>query len=643
MSSNSENKLHRIEDLKTKLFNKSYRTKTEQSNSFTPLKRKDVMDSWKEKKDVGPDFEEKFFMKTSMFKKFFMFSLVFFILALAYASYVFFYKGNNVSNNNIDISVLSNAFTAGGEEYPLQVGIVNRNSSPLELADLVIEYPKSSSDDLPQDNERFRESLGTIPAGGVRNENIKIVLFGEQGSIRQIKISLEYRVEGSNAIFVKDKLFGVSITSTPIDLSINAPAEISPNQDINLDVKATLNAVKPVSKVLLKVDYPIGFQFISAKPMPFADNNIWNLGDLSPGTSRDISILGKMLDVFDGEEKIFHVSSGVQSETDKSLIGVVFNSLGYTVMVKKSSVEARLVVNGVYQREYAVDAKTPIQGQIEWANNLETKINDLKISAKITGNAVDRKTIYAQQGFYDSSQDLIVWDKNSSRELAEVNPGDTGVVSFSVSPLQLFSAANGILSEPSISINISITGRQAQGTNTATELKDSESKIIRIISDVGLATKALYYSGPFANSGPIPPKAEQKTTYTITWSLSNTANSISKARVRSTLPSWVKFSGPIYPLTEDLTYNTSTGEIIWNIGGIPKGTGITESGREVSFQVELLPSSSQVGTTPIIINDATLNGHDNFAGVDIVVNKTSLNTRLVNDPDFLLTESRVVQ
>ena len=643
MPLNDREKLNRIEELKTKLFNKNYQTKIEYRNSFPHFRREDVMDSWEKKETAEPNFREKFFMKTSMFKKFFIFSIVFFILALGYASYMFFAKGNSVSNDNIDISVLSNAFTAGGEEYPLLLEIVNRNNSSLDLVDLVVEYPKSSQTSLSQDNEHLRISLGTIPAGGIKNENVKFILFGEQGSTRQIKISIEYRVEESNAIFVKDKLYDVSINSTPINLSIDAPLEASSNQDITLGVKATLNSTKSVSKMLLKVDYPIGFQFVSAKPAPSLGNNIWNLGDLAPGAERNISILGKMIDVFDGEEKVFRVWSGSQSSSDKSLIDVVFNSLEHTVMIKKSSIEARLLINGVYQREYAIDTKTPIQGQIQWTNNLETKINDLEIYAKISGNAINRKTISAGQGFYNSSQDLMIWDKNSQSKFAEINPGDSGVVSFSLSPSSLFSTAGGIISLPSINIDVSITGRQVQSGGTITELNNSESKIIRIISDVGLSTKALYYSGFFTNSGPIPPKVEQKTTYTITWSLSNTANNISKAQIRSTLPPWVRFIGPFSPATEDLTYDTSTKEIVWNVGGIPRGTGITEAGREVFFQLEFIPSLSQVGTTPTIINDTILTGHDDFANVDVRINKTSLDTRLLNDANLPANGSRVVE
>jgi len=643
MPPHDRDKLNRLEELKTKLFNKNYQTKFEHRDSFPHFQKKEVMDFWQKKEDVDSNLREKFFMKTSLFKKFFIFSIVFFILAVGYASYMFFSKSNAVSNDNIDIAVLSNAFTAGGEEYPLLLGITNRNNSPLELVDLVIEYPKSSQASLSQDNEHLRFSLGTIPAGGIKNENIKFVLFGEQGSTRQIKISLEYRVEGSNAIFVKEKLYDISISSTPINLSIDAPTETSSNQDITLNVKTSLNATKPVSKMLLKVDYPIGFQFVSANPAPSLGNNIWNLGDLAPGAERNIAILGKMLDVFDGEEKVFRVWSGSQSSADKSLIDVVFNSLEHTIFIKKSSIEAKLMVNGVYQREYAIDTKTPIQGQIQWTNNLETKINNLKITAKISGNAVNRKTIVAREGFYNSSQDLIIWDRNSQSKFIEINPGDSGSVSFSVSPLSLFSTAGGIISSPTINIDVSVTGQQAQNGGAIMELSNSESKIVRVISDVGLSAKALYYSGAFTNSGPIPPKVEQKTTYAVVWSLSNTANNISKAQVRATLPPWVRFVGKFSPATEDLSYDSLSKEVVWNIGGISKGTSITGAGREISFQIELTPSLSQVGTVPIIINDTVLTGHDDFANVDVRVNKNSLDTRLLNDASLPVDGGRVVE
>ncbi len=652
MPLNDRDKLNRIEELKGKLFSKNYQTKIEHRDSFTHSERKDIPDAWDIDMRVGSGSSgspDNFFMKTSMFKNFFFFSLVFFILTLSYASYVFFAGGNTVSNENIDIFILGNNFTSGGEELSLVVGIANKNSSALDLVDLVIEYPKSSPSspsgnaDFSLPTERLRQSLGTIPAGAVRNENIKVVLFGEQGTVVPIKISLEYRVEGSNAIFVKEKPYEVTINSTPINLSVDAPVTISPNQDVILNVKVTLNSTHTASKILLKLDYPLGFQFKSALPAPTLGNNIWSLGDMAPGAERSVAITGKMLDVFDGEEKTFHISSGSQSSTDKSAFDVVFNSLSHVIMIQKPFIEARLFVNGVSGREYASSSKSPIYGTIEWTNNLDTKVNDLEIRVKIKGNAVNRKTINAERGFYDSSSDMITWDKNSINQFREANPGDSGSVKFSFSPVSLFSAGDGLLLDPSINIEVSISGKQLSEGYAAKDLKNSDSGTIRIISDVGLMTRALYYSGTFKNTGPIPPKAENQTSYTIIWSLSNTSNNISKGVVRSSLPSWVRFIGPISPDSEDLTYNPSNREIIWNIGAIFKGTSLTKEGRSVSFQVSLTPSLSQIGTSPVIVSDAVLTGHDDFANVDVKVNKTSLHTVLDSDPLFPANGGSVVE
>ena len=635
MPLDDRNKLNRLEELKGKLFSKNYQTKIEHRDVFSRLPQRDVMDSWNtSEKNIYKNSSENFFMKTSFFKSFFIFSLVIFVLALGYAGYIFFIGGNTVSNDNIDISIIGNNFAAGGQELPLVVGITNKNNSALELADLLMEYPNGSATDSSSNTQNFRESIGTIPAGAVVNENLAPILFGEQGSVRTIKISLEYRVAASNAVFVKDKTYDVTINSTPINLSVDAPSTANSNQNITLNVKATLNSTNPASQILVKADYPIGFQFTSSVPAPSYGNNVWNLGDLAPGSEHDVAITGKIINAADGEQKVFNITSGSQSDTDKSAIDVVFNSIQQTITVQKPFVEADLSINGVSQNEYAIDTKTPIHAQVTYTNNLATKVDNVQIQAKISGNAFDRSTIIAGQGFYDSSKNTITWDKNSVNQLAELNPGDTGTLDFSLSPLSLFSASGGILSSPNINIEIDVSGEQPDSGFANNQINNSSSATINIISDVGLSDEALYYSGPFTNTGPIPPKAETATTYTIVWTLSNTANSISNVQVTSILPSWVDFVGSFLPAEEDLTYNSTTRQIVWNADRIEAGAGITGSARTISFQVSLNPSLSQVGTSPILINDAILTGHDDFANVDVKVDKASLDTNLGSDPSF---------
>ncbi len=644
MPPNDRDKLNRIEELKSQLFSKGYKTKIEHRDSFSNPEKSNVPESWDDgTKDRATD---KFFMKTSLFKKFFLFSLVFFVLTLIYASYIFFAGGNTVSNGNIDIAVVGNNFTAGGESLSLVVGVTNKNSSSLDLADLVVVYPKGSAATNTGDptllNETSRITLGTIPSGAVRNQNVNVTLFGEQGSIQNIKISLEYRVAGSNAIFVKDTAYQVTINSTPVNLTMDAPDTTAANQNITLNAKAILNATNPASKMLLTMDYPLGFQFISATPAPSSGNNIWSLGDMAPGAERDISVVGKIVDATNGEDKTFHVTAGTQSATNKYAIDVVFNSLSRTIAISKAFIDANLSINGAAGAQFAINTSSQVHASINWKNNSDTKVNDLQIQAKISGNAVDNKTINVSQGFYDSNQGTITWDGNSQSQLKEVNPGDSGTVEFSLSPLSLFSAASGILSSPKINIDVSVSGKQDVAGFSTTSLNNFATATVNVISDVAFTDKALYYSGAFTNTGPIPPAVGKATTYTIVWSVSNTANNISGVSVHSTLPPWISFVNKVSGASENLTFNATTQEVTWNIGGIQPGTGITKDAHSVSFQVSMKPSVSQVGSNPILINEAVLTGHDDFANVDISARKPALNTILSNDPTFPGNGSQVV-
>lgn len=50
-----------------------------------------------------------------------------------------------------------------------------------------------------------------------------------------------------------------------------------------------------------------------------------------------------------------------------------------------------------------------------------------------------------------------------------------------------------------------------------------------------------------------------------------------------------------------------------------------------------------MGTSPVIINDAVLTGQDDFAKVNVVINKSSLSTRLISDANFPVSGSEVVE
>lgn len=619
MEENKE-ELNKVEDLKKKLFSTSYKTRIEDREGFHYIHREKIPETWGEQ-IADPNLIKV--KKNPIFQNFFIFSFIVFLGAIGYLLFNFFIKGNDVSNDNIEIAVFGNTFTGGGEELPLIVEITNKNTLPLELADLVVEYPKGSAvDNTGEEIARLRQSLGVVKAGEVKTENIKVSLFGETGSIHQIKIALEYRLEGSNAIFVKDKLYEVTINSTPVNLTVDAPTDTIPGQEFSLLVKATLNETEEVpNNLALKLDYPFGFSFASSSIPPAIGNNIWSLEGLKPGEEFKLEVKGTMIDVFEGEEKIFHVSAGPEKRNDKSELGVVFNSLKHSLFIKKPFIGTKLFVNSEYKKDYALTTKASIVGVIEWTNNLGTPVNDLEIRALFSGNAYNPRNVKVEGGFFDSKTNTIIWDKNVEENFIEIAPGKSGTVSFTLSPTSVFGVNGNMLVDPQINIELYVKGKQTEGNDTVKNLDVIENKSIRIISDLSLLSKSQYAGGAFKNTGPFPGKPEEETTYTINWALANTTNNISKAKLVTTLPPRVTYKNLISPDSEKLTFNPETRELVWDIGTIPRETGLSGKKKEVSFQVSYTPSLSEVGLNPTLVNKITLTGHDDFANVDLKVER----------------------
>ncbi len=633
-------KLNKIEDLNRRLYAKNQDVIKKRRIGVLHQVSHDVNSNFSEQKIEEMPKKQKILNNTSMFKKFFISSLVFFGVAILFALLMFFRGGNTVSNQNIEINILGNSFTAGGEDLPLQVEIVNKNSVALQYADLLITYPKNSASSA-EDVVRVRQSVGDIPAGGSAHQDAKVVLFGEQGSTKTITATLEYRISGSNAVFVTDKTYDVSINSSPVALTVDSPSELVANQPITFKIKAILNTTRPADKMLMSVDYPPGFQFTSADPKPSYGNNVWTLGDLVQGLEKDVTVTGTMY-ASAKEQKSFHVYIGTEDTNDQTKIGIVYNSLLNTITMSEPFLDARLLINGQDKTEFTADNTRKISGEIRWANNLPTRITDAEIHLKFSGNAFTESGLDPRGGFYNSMTKEIVWDKNSVSQFAALEPGQSGSLTFLFNSSSLVSQGTTIDS-PQIVLSVSVKGKEPTTGTDVKEITSSDQKVVKINSNFQLAAKGLYYSGAFQNTGSIPPKAENETTYTIVWDITNSANSVTDGEARATLPPYVTWKNKISPTTEDLSYNTSTNEVVWKIGSVSKGVGFSSAGREVSFQVSITPSTSQIGSIPMLVSNIALTGTDTYTTSTISDSYPSLNTSLLNDPNFPIGGDRVVQ
>ncbi len=644
-----EQRKTRIEEAKERLYRRDFKMRRDSTLQDIRVNKQSVPETWDDNKDDKLNEESieqvrKKNMKLSIFKKMFIASVVFFVIALGIASYFFFSGNNVVSPDNVVIGVRGPASIDGGDELSLKISITNNNNTALKFTDLLVEYPKGtrSADSVSEELLRYRESLDEIGVGESVNKVVRAVLFGEEGQTSNIKITLEYRVDGSNAIFVKEKTYSIKIVSSPVNVSMKMLKEINSNQEMSLEIEVSSNSDSVVKNLVLLADYPSGFKPTSAIPESAYGNNIWKLGDMSPKSKKTIKIIGVMSGQ-DTEEKIFGINVGKQSPKNEREIAVVYSSSFKSVLIKKPFLGATLLLNGSSENKYTVNDNDIITGTISWINNLPTKIANAVIEVKFDGNILDKFSVSVDGGVYNSSTNTIIWNKNSLPDLASIESGATGRMNFRFSPKSLIDTSVSNIRNPEINISVSVKGRRISENGTTEDIKDFVKREILVNSDLRLMSRIIYYGGRFANTGPIPPASEKTTTYTVLWSVSNSSNDVSNAKVRAVLPAYANWVGAFYPPNEDISFNNLTGEVLWDVGKIKAGEGILKSGREISFQVSLVPSVSHIGKVPDIVSNIVLTGEDDYTSDTVEFKGKTLTTNLSTDPSFNYTDAQVVK
>jgi hypothetical protein len=636
---------NKIEELKKRLNSRTYSPNEEREDlrvfNKEPL---NVEEEWKDP-EIEPNINYQSLKsvanrRRSFLKTFLMLSVLFFIVALGIASYVIFGGRNIISSENVEISVSGPISISGGETLSLDVIISNKNNTDLELTDLIIEYPEGtrSPDNLSTELPRERFSMGRIISGGKNSQKVQAILFGEEGDRHKIKMTLEYRVTGSSAIFFKEREYEVEISSSPVSFNIESLIDVNSGQEITLDIFLKSNSNSLIEDLMFIIEYPFGFTFKDSTPSPSFDQNIWKIGDLSPGEERKITISGK-IEGQDGEERVFRLFSGIQSDKSEKELQTAFISSTRSVFIKKPFLSIDVSLDGNSSLNHNASMDRSVKVDVSWRNNLSTSVANVEIEASISGD-YDEPSIFVEKGFYDSINNIVLWSQERNEVLESVKPGQSGNVSFRFSSSEF---AGSSLVNPEVKIIFNVRGRRLSETNVAEEIESSAERLIRFNSELSVVPRIIHFSSPISNSGPIPPKAESKTTYNVIWTVSNTVNNISDAVVSARIPSYVGWTGNVLSNGEDVSFNPVTREVTWNVGNVLAGTGSRVLPREAVFQIALLPSLSQVGEAPVLIERVRIAGKDLFTGTVIEDVKGDLTTRISTDPEYIEGDDKVVE
>lgn len=601
----------------------------------SPVKRLDipaVEESWQTPGlDEMLTHERKAPEITPFMKKFFVFALLFFIATILVAGFVFLGGTNFISSKNVDIEVVGPTAASAGEVLELGVTISNKNNTDLETASFSVQYPQGSRD--PADSSKTltytREDIGVVKAGDEVPRNVRLIVLGATGEVKEIKLSVEYKVKGSNATFYKDKIYQITIGDSPLSLSIESPEKVTSGEIFTTTLNVTLNSTEILRNVALRGEYPYGYSVVSSEPDAIAEDNVWALGDLSPGSSKKIVLRGRLVGE-NRDERTFRFYVGV---SDNGSISPNFKTVilsgQETVAIERPSVGLSVSFNGENLQTYIAPAAQPVSGSIRFQNNLPEKLLNPRLEVRLSGAALNQNSVIPQNGgAFNVSNSRINWNIANALGLPELSPGEAGSVSFSFASLPETLVGNN----PEIDLQFILTGTPV---GTSQPITISETRTVKIASQVSLSSRAVRSLGSFVNTGPIPPKVGQETTYSVIWSVGNTQSDINDAKVTARLGSQVKWVGSKSVEIEEVSYDDKTNTVTWNLGRLASGTGFSSPLREIVFQIVLIPTNAQVGSTPTLVSAIMFSGTETLRSQQVSVSSPNLTTRLSSDPAFI--------
>ncbi|MFA5022824.1 MAG: hypothetical protein WC537_00945, partial [Candidatus Paceibacterota bacterium] len=610
--------------------------------TLLPAKDFKVNKSWGDDEFSAVDYQPAVARKAGRFLwRLFWGASIFFLATIAVAVYVLFFSANIVSGNNIDLLIKGPAQIRSGDELNLQTTVVNKNKVILNSVNLVISYPPGTMDPLSPSQELpiWREKINDLNPGQTIDIASRAVIFGEQNKARDIKVVLEYRIPDSNALFTKEKVYAVMIGSSSLDLKLGLSTEVNIGKEFTGKLKIVSNAQSLLRNCAIRIEWPAGFNFKSADPAPVVGNDTWFLGDLVPGMVKEINFVGTLAGQ-SGDIKPFKILAGLATGGGKDQMTLEYGNLFQTITLRKDFISADIYVADEKGNDPIIYPGGSFSGSIGWLNNLEDKIINSSFDLKLEGALLNKRKIITS-GFYNSSNNTVSWDERTLPSLKEISTNEGGQADFNVGILPLTGTDPNSLSKE-IKLNLIFRGTRITGENQTEEIVTQTEKILKISTLARLSAGGVYNLGPFKNTGPLPPKVDQETTYTVNLRVSNTLNDLGNVTVKTVLPPAVKWLGLVSPLDEKVVYNQTSGEVAWNLGEVAAaGKEDLSSVRQVSFQVSLLPSLSQVGQQPDLTGQLSLSGKDLFTGAIITQTIPAVSTLLSTDPNFIMGQELV--
>lgn len=555
-----------------------------------------------------------------------------FFLALGLSSLYLMFGNTQLSSKNIAISIAGPLTVGGGETMSLTVAITNQNKSSIESVVLIMKYPvgTKSADDTAKDLYEDRITLNSIKPGESINVPVKAVVFGEENQEEQILATVEYHLVDSNGTFYKDAdPLKFKINSSPLVISVDALNKVSAGQSVDVMLTIKSNATAPLEDLLISANYPNNFDFTSSDPKPAYRESEWAIKELKPGESQKILIKGVIVGQ-QAEQFQMQFSAGTPQKDNQFSIGSILAKASTDFTIEQPFITVGLGINA--QKASVVTLKMGEETRVEVTvqNTLEESLYDMAVEVGVKGNVLVRESVVVTGGFYDSAKDVIRFDPSGDSTLSQIAPGEKKTFNFILKP-------SNQKTTPSFTVTANAYGRRVNEDRATEHLVGTAKTEVKFTSSVAVNRTISRAVAGFADIGPLPPVADTETTYVVTLKASAGGNDVTDAAVTTSIPQYVNWKN-LSVGDGTLTFNPISKELVWTIGTITAGTV-----KQTTFQIGLLPSQNQIGTTPAVLGTQRLRATDRFTSEVIRAENVPASSELGPESGFEAENGKVLK
>lgn len=531
-----------------------------------------------------------------------------------------------VKDADIGLAVQGPADVTAGDEVKYTITFQNNSRVAWQNVEVAVSLPAGFR---PHEGEPQREStrqIGGLAAGQASEFVVEGRLIGEEGTVAVVQAELTLTPENfPSGRFTKTAVGTSRIAAMPIDISIEAPAQAGSGERVRGVIHVRNAASVPLANAVLQLqpvpgvelatedaEFSAGFQVASGE---------WaleNIGSLSEVTRTFVFFVQGSV----GERRLITARVGVR-DAEQTFIQ---REVTQAVLVSASELEIEQAYNGTNEPLTVFPADT-VQAEIQYKNTGTAGLRNVAITIQFQGSGFDARTLNLRQGAYNPTANTITWTAASVPGLALLQPGEEGKLTFEFDILP----SNDF---PTTEENFALVSMATIDSQDLPTPPGQEKKVIsdRLVMSVGsvlqLEPTALYDDGRLGikSSGPLPPRVNQTTTYTVRLRLGSALNDVGEAEVVATLPDGVTYTNKTVVSKGTVQFDDRSRQVLWTIPLLEGGVGRARPAEELYFQVSITPGANLVDRVLPLLGKLTTEGTDIFIDQLITANVTELPT-----------------